>query len=194
MENAGRSVSDVIARHYPSCKVLVFSGKGNNGGDGFVVARHLADRGYQPEIVLLVDPDQLKGDSLANFRIIQAMGIPVMLPSASNEGVLMRHCSNADLVVDAIFGTGLNAPVSGVAEIAICAINRSQRPVVSIDIPSGLNADTGEIHGVSVMATRTLTLALPKAGLFLGDGPACAGNVDVVDIGIPRALLIPFLD
>lgn len=194
MENAGRSVSDVISRGGKPRRVLIFAGNGNNGGDGLVVARHLTNLSYSVQVVLLGDPAQLKPDPLLNFKIVSQMNIPMVLADGSTpEEELLQHCLNAELVVDAIFGIGIHSPVCGIFEKAIRAINRSQRPVVSIDVPSGLNADTGQVYGVAVKAARTVTLALPKAGLFEGEGPKYAGEIEVVDMGIPRELLAPFL-
>ena len=194
MENAGRSISDIISREYVPCKVLIFAGKGNNGGDGLVVARHLANHGYSVQVIFLEDPARLKADPLLNFTIISKMNIPwVLLDDVSREKVFV-FCHEAELVVDAIFGVGIHSPVRGIIETAIRAINESQKPVVSVDIPSGLDADTGQVHGVAVKATRTVTLALPKRGLFKGEGPQYAGEIEVADIGIPRELLLPFLD
>jgi NAD(P)H-hydrate epimerase len=193
MENAGRSVSDVISCEYKPCKVLVFIGKGNNGGDGLVVARHLANRGFLVQVAFLEDPTRFKADSLLNFSIVSKMNIPRSLMAAFSEGEILELCQETDLVVDAIFGIGIHGPMRGIFEKAIRAINGSQRPVVSIDIPSGLDADNGQVHGVAVKATRTVTLALPKRGLFEGEGPRYAGEIEVADIGIPRELLLPFL-
>jgi NAD(P)H-hydrate epimerase len=193
MENAGRSVSDVIAREYKPCKVLIFIGKGNNGGDGMVVARHLTNRGYSVQVALLEDPVRFNADPLLNFSIISKMNIPRVFMATLSEAEMVRYCHGAELVVDAIFGIGIHSPVLGIFEKAIRAINESQKPVVSIDISSGLNADTGQVHGVAVKATKTVTLALPKRGLFEGEGPLYSGEIEVADIGIPRELLLPFL-
>jgi len=110
------------------------------------------------------------------------------------EEEIFGFCQRSELLVDAIFGIGISSPVCGIFEKSIGAINRSQKTVVSVDIPSGLDADTGKVCGVAVKATRTVTLALPKRGLFEGDGPGYAGAIEVADIGIPRELLFPFLD
>jgi len=193
MENAGRSVAEVIFRDYKPCKVLIFVGKGNNGGDGLVVARHLSNRGFPVQVILLEHPSRLKPDSLLNFNIVSKMNLAIELMIASSEDEFYARCHNADLIVDAIFGIGINGPVSGVFESAIRAINRGRRQVISIDVPSGLGADTGQVRGVAVKATRTVTLALPKVGLFEGEGPRCSGEIETVDIGLPRKLLLPFL-
>ena len=193
MENAGRSVADVIFREYKPCEVLIFVGKGNNGGDGLVVARHLANRGYPVQIALLEDPTHLKEDPLLNFKIVCKMKIPLVLMAEASEEKIFGFCQGSGLVVDGIFGVGVHSPVGGIFGKAIHAINQCSKPVVSIDIPSGLDADTGQVHGVAVKAARTVTLALPKRGLFEGEGPQHAGEIEVVDIGIPRELLLPFL-
>ncbi len=206
MENAGRSVSDVILRDYKPCKVLIFVGKGNNGGDGLVIARHLANRGFSVQVILLEDPVHLKPDPLLNYNIVRRMNIPSVLMADGSEAAasgevpfeggknLIEYCRDPDLIVDAIFGVGIHSPVRGIFEKVIRAINASKKPVVSIDIPSGLDADTGQVHGVAVKATKTVTLALPKRGLFEGEGPRYAGEIEVADIGIPRELLAPFLN
>jgi ADP-dependent NAD(P)H-hydrate dehydratase / NAD(P)H-hydrate epimerase len=194
MENAGRSVSEIISKEYKPCKVLIFSGKGNNGGDGLVVARHLANHGYSVQVALLEDPAGLKGDPLLNFQILSKMNISRVLMATISEEEISVYCRKSDLVVDAIFGVGIHSSVGGIFEKAIHAINGRQRPVVSIDIPSGLDADTGQVHGVAVKATKTVTLALPKRGLFVGEGPRYAGEIEVADIGIPRELLLPFMN
>jgi NAD(P)H-hydrate epimerase len=193
MENAGRSVSDVISRQYKPCKVLIFIGKGNNGGDGLVVARHLVNLGYSAQVILLEDPSHLKTDPLLNFSIIRKMNIPCVLGATVSEEKIVEYCREAELVVDAIFGVGIHSPVCGIFQEAIRAINKSQKPVLSIDIPSGLDADTGQVHGIAVRAKKTVTLTLPKKGLFEGEGPRYAGEIDVADVGIPRELLLPFL-
>jgi hydroxyethylthiazole kinase-like uncharacterized protein yjeF len=194
MENAGRSVSEIIFRDYKPCKVLIFAGKGNNGGDGLVVARHLTNHGYSVQLALFEDPVGLKDDPLLNFSIICKMDIPWIRIDAISEEEIFSFCKKSELMVDAIFGVGIHSSVRGIFAKAIRAINGSQRPVVSIDIPSGLDADTGLVHGVVVKATKTVTLALPKRGLFEGEGPRYAGKIEVADIGIPRELLLPFIN
>jgi NAD(P)H-hydrate epimerase len=195
MENAGKAVADVIRREYKPCRVLVIAGKGNNGGDGLVVARYLAGHGYRVKIALLEDPAHLKADPLANFTLTQKNNIPCAAISKSvSEEALLELCRESELIVDAIFGIGIHSPACGIFEKAISAINRSKKPVVSIDIPSGLDSDTGQVHGVAVKATRTVTLALPKFGLYKGEGPHHSGEIEVADIGIPRELLVSFMN
>lgn len=190
MENAGRSVCDVISREYRPCRVVIVVGKGNNGGDGLVVSRHLYNRGYEIDVVLLEDPSKLKADPLLNFSIMRDMKIPwTQADKMGAEAEVFARCQSADLVVDAIFGIGIKGPVCGIFESAIRAINKSGKPVVSIDIPSGLDGDTGWVDSVAVKAAWTVALAWPKAGVFSNDGPRYAGKIETVDIGLPRELL-----
>lgn len=115
MENAGRGVSDVISREYEPCKTLIFVGKGNNGGDGLVAARHLANRGFHVQFILLEDPSKFKSDPLLNFTIVSKMNIPwVLMTENSKEEEWLSSCQKADLVVDAIFGIGLSSPAAGI--------------------------------------------------------------------------------
>lgn len=195
MENAGRGVSDIISRAYQPGPVAIFVGKGNNGGDGLVVSRYLTNRGFDVLVLLLEEPARLKSDPLINYRIAEKMKIPVRKisgPVLPDE--IAGICSDADLIVDAIFGVGLNTGLAGVFRTAVEAINHSGRPVLSIDIPSGLDADSGAVHGAAVKASTTATLGLPKAGLMAGQGPEYSGKIEIVDIGIPRSLLGPYLD
>ncbi len=194
MENAGRGVAQILSREFMARKVLIVAGKGNNGGDGFVVARHLANQNYLVQVVLLEDPQNLKPDPLVNYTILQKMNIPVKtIRTEIPEADWAAQCEWANCIVDAIFGVGFHGRVEGVFAQAISAICESQRPVVSVDIPSGLDADTGEIQGVAIKATVTATLALPKRGLFEGNGPEYSGKVEIIDIGIPNFLLKPYL-
>jgi NAD(P)H-hydrate epimerase len=193
MENAGRNISDVLRRKFSPCKVLLFVGKGNNGGDGLVIARYLTNFGFQSHVLLLTDPDTLKPDPQLNFRVVKKMGIPVTIVTETTSVEALRgHCLSADLAVDALFGVGIHSPLTGMYERAVRAMNQSKKPVISIDIPSGLDTDTGAVHGVAVKAVATFTLGLKKRGLCVGDGPAYAGEIEVIDLGIPRELLAPF--
>jgi ADP-dependent NAD(P)H-hydrate dehydratase / NAD(P)H-hydrate epimerase len=192
MENAGRSVCDVIARKFQPCNILVLAGKGNNGGDGFVAARHLSNRGYRVRVALLEDASKLKAEPLKNYSILSHMGIPCFRIDEGSENEFLDRLREAELVIDAILGIGTRGAVEGTVAKVIHAINASKRPVVSVDIPSGLDADSGQVHGAAVRATLTVTLALPKKGLFLGEGPQCSGEIEIADIGVPEKLLAPF--
>lgn len=187
MENAGRGVAEIIFQTTKGKQVLIFAGKGNNGGDGLVAARHLFNRDYAVKVLLFAEPDRLKEDAAVNFKIVSRMGIPCEWVSEKTpEAALLASAMNADVLIDALFGVGLNAEITGIYRKAIEAINQSGRTVLAVDIPSGLNADTGEILGCAVKARVTATLGCPKQGLFQGRGPEYSGKICVVDISLPR--------
>jgi len=194
MEHAGKAVVHAMERQFGPMRgksVVVVSGKGQNGGDGFVVGRLLRQRGCVVRAVLLASPSSVKGDAAATLRKYKQAGgrVSEIANTASVSSVLEPFLRESDIVVDAIFGTGLNSPVQGLAASAISAMNASQRRIVAIDLPSGLEADTGQILGTAVQASLTVTLARPKRGLYLGAGPNVAGQIRVGDIGIPEDLI-----
>ncbi len=192
MENAGRGVAELIYSLLPrGSRATVLVGKGNNGGDGLVAARHLHNRGFQVFILTLAPVASLKADAAANAAIVQRMKIPMLeVTESTPRETLIAAVRKSDVVVDAIFGVGLQRAPEGLFKTGIEIINEAAGPrVVAIDVPSGLNADTGEILDVAVRASHTATLALPKKGLFEKDGPECAGRIGVFHIGIPRELL-----
>ncbi len=188
MESAGEGVVETIERTRGSMQgktVSIVVGKGNNGGDGLVVGRLLMKRGTKVHMHLLTSPETLQGDALTNFMRYRDLGGTFLAPLPSSSTTLLHTLSESDLVVDAIFGTGLSKSIDGVFRDAITSINECGRPVVAIDIPSGLSADTGEIWGSAIQATQTITLALPKRGLFLDQGITHSGHIAITDIGIP---------
>lgn len=185
MENAGRGVAEVVAATLVSKPsiVVIFCGKGNNGGDGLVSARYLAQE-HGVRIFLLCSPSELKSDALANLmRLPKSVSVTVI---AKNESVDFGKVQKAHLLVDALFGIGLKSDLEEPYRSAVDTINQSGKPVVSIDIPSGLDADTGEVRGVAVKATVTATLGLAKKGLYQKEGPRYSGEIRIVDIGIPK--------
>jgi len=195
MENAGRSVVDELARAVPGLnekRILIICGKGNNGGDGFVVARHLYMRGAKPEIYLLADPTALKGDALTNWKIVNSIGMPSTILSTPSEiKSCLRSLEPPDVIVDSIFGVGLTKPIGTDFSGVVTWINKaaSKAFVVSVDIPSGLFADSSRAQGQAVNACLTVTFTAPKPALALH--PACerAGKVVVAPIGSPAILL-----
>jgi len=193
MENAGRAAADEIwkvAGGRADASVVIACGKGNNGGDGYVVARHLHNRGMDPLVFVLAPFDQITGDAATNLAIIRRMGLAVHeVPTDEDLHAFEAAAAGADVVVDALLGTGLTGEVRGVLRSAIAAINRSARRVVAVDIPSGLDADTGEVLGECVRADATVTFAAPKIGLVTGSGPSMAGRVVVAEISIPREII-----
>lgn len=193
MENAGLQVIRVMTERYPDLKdkkVLVVCGKGNNGGDGFVVARHLSNRGVDVRVTLLAEKPLLKGDAKVNFDIAAKMNIPIVELTDNEQIPALRNLlQQADLVVDAILGTGLTDAVQGFYKNVIEAINKVRKPVVAVDIPSGLCADTGLVPGTCIQAEVTVTFAVLKQGLVLYPAANYVGELHVVDIGIPRRLI-----
>ncbi len=192
MENAGRGIVDLaekIIQRNPK-KILVVCGKGNNGGDGFVAARHLINRGHQVQVIVLAEAADLKDDPKLNHDILKRMHVPV-LPITTGRKVarLKGLAQKSNLILDGIFGIGLTRPVGGLYYDVISILNHSGKPILAIDIPSGLNSDSGEELGIAIRAKATGTLGAAKRGLFIKDGPKCSGEITVIDISIPKKLL-----
>ena len=187
MERAGAGATQVLRERLrrPRAPVVIVAGRGNNGGDGFVIARHLKRARIPVEVWLLGRPEDVRGDAaraLAAWK--RARGATNLLTGADLERLRAR-LTRAAVVVDALFGTGLNAPVEGLAAAVVEVINASDAPVFAVDIASGLSADTGMPLGAAVRATVTATFALPKIGQLVYPGVEHTGLLAVVDIGIP---------
>lgn len=192
MENAGRSVADLVsAKCTSSSEVYVFCGPGNNGGDGLVVARHLFNRGYPVTIFLAVPGEKLKGDARTNFAVASIIGIPIRKINSSSDFPSEKELKRKELLVlvDALLGIGAKGAPRGVIREMVSVINRLKGIKVAVDIPTGVNADTGEVAGEAVKATYTVTFAYPKRGIYLYPGMDYAGEVIVADIGIPPGIL-----
>ncbi len=188
MENAGRAVADAAEEMVEGFgHVAVVCGRGNNGGDGFVAARHLYNRGMSVEVFLLAEAGELSGDAATNCRIAQKMGLPIV--ENPDTEVLEAAVDSADIVIDAILGIGISGEVHGAAQSAIETINQSLALVLAVDIPSGLSSDTGAVLGEAVEADRTLTFGLPKVGHYCYPGRDLCGEIEVVDISLPQELL-----
>jgi hydroxyethylthiazole kinase-like uncharacterized protein yjeF len=180
MEAAGGAVADAVAARYRrGGRVIVVAGPGNNGGDGFVAARLLAERGYRAEVMLLGDPASFKGD--AAQAAARWTGAVV---DADPEAL-----QAADVIIDALFGAGLDRPVEGRARALIEAINAQRAPVVAVDLPSGINGSSGAVMGLAVNAAQTVTFFRKKPGHLLLPGRVHCGEIAVADIGIPAAVL-----
>ena len=191
MEAAGRQVAEAAARmtEGASPRVVIVAGKGNNGGDGLVAARALMAAGWRVTVLLLARDADVTGDAGVNLHIARRAGVEISNLDSTAVPGLRGTLANADLVIDAIFGTGFHGPIVGLAAKAIDAINASGRPVLAVDIPSGVNGDTGAVEGPAVRATTTVTLGLPKTGLALHPGADFAGRVWVADVGHPKRLI-----
>jgi ADP-dependent NAD(P)H-hydrate dehydratase / NAD(P)H-hydrate epimerase len=183
MERAGAAVADAVrARFRAGSRVVVVAGPGNNGGDGFVAARLLAETGYRAEVLLLGDPARLKGDAAlaAEAWLVRHGPVAAAEPAA---------LAGADIVIDALFGAGLDRPVEGPARAMIEAINASAVPVVAVDLPSGINGTSGLVMGAAVRASRTVTFFRKKPGHVLLPGRLFCGPIAVADIGISAGIL-----
>jgi len=192
MENAGREACEVMWRHFPDLarqRVLILAGGGNNGGDGFVIARHLWQRRVQVKVCCLRKLSDYRGDARINLEVLQKLGVPLEVTGDTESMPQLREQLTAsDLVVDAILGTGLNAPVRGFYREVIELVNGIERPVFAVDVPSGLDATTGLPLGVCVQARVTATFGLAKIGQLVTPGCSFVGELEVVDIGLPRSI------
>ncbi len=193
MENAGRQVVAAMEATYPDLaerRVAVLCGRGNNGGDGFVVARTLLQRGIDVSVFLLGRVPEVRGDARTNLEILGRLGETVVEIADSQAWELhFSELSDCTLVVDAIFGTGLNQPIGGLIASVIADVNASGIPIVAIDLPSGLSADSAEPIGDSIEAGTTVTLGAPKLPLVLPPGETRSGDIVIADIGIPSEVL-----
>jgi NAD(P)H-hydrate epimerase len=191
MESAGRGATRCfLERVYDrEGSVGVIAGRGNNGGDGFVMARYLAQRGIEVAVFLLATRDRVGGDAESNLRLIEQMEISIVeIPDAKQLVEQQPRMRRMHYWIDAIFGTGLNADVRGHYREAIELINSLERPVYAVDIPSGLNADTGRRCGTAVRAAATATFGFAKIGHLVQSGIDHCGDVDIIDIGIPSTV------
>lgn len=191
MENAGRQIAEaaramLAGRAKP--RVVILAGPGNNGGDGFVVARHLAMAGIRPEVVLLAPREKIVGDADTNLRVLEPLGFQVRVLAGKVEamlGELRPLLAEADLLVDGLLGTGTRGEIREPYASAIGAVNDARRPVLAIDIPSGLDPDTGKPLGPTVRATKTVTMAAVKVGFRKPGAEQYTGEVILADIGVP---------
>lgn len=190
MENAGRGCADLLRSRLPFGKVVLFCGKGNNGGDGFVIARHLQMAGCDVQIVLIADPIMLQGDAAINWDIalrlhIQTRVINPTLPPETLHAELSSLAAGANWIVDALLGTGAQGAPAPHYAAAIAAMNESGLSILAVDIPSGLDSDTGLAAGAVVQATLTATFVAPKPGLLQSDAAQFVGELIVIPIGVP---------
>ncbi len=192
MENAGREVAQV-ARSYmmEGSAVLILAGAGNNGGDGLVAARHLANHGHRVTVLLTVDEHKFTGAAQTQLQIIKKMDIPSAIFPRQKDAFTqwLEHSDVGDAVVDAMFGTGLNRPVDVSIQELIAQVNQSNRRVISVDIPSGLDCDTGQALGAAVQAAHTVSFCGMKIGFESADAISYLGQISIADIGAPQALL-----
>lgn len=193
MENAALAVVEEITRSLGCVagkNIVILAGKGNNGGDAFAAARHLYNKGAVLNVYILADRNSISGDARINLDILEHMDIyPIELTHDSQFDSLINNLRAADLVVDGIFGTGLKGEITGLAEKVIRSVNDEARQVISIDIPSGVDGETGKIPGICVKAHKTVTFGLPKTGLIIHPGCEYTGELTVADISIPAKVI-----
>ena len=190
MENAGRGCCELLYSLGIAGPVIICAGKGNNAGDGFVMARHLDNRGHTVRLLMFCDPDELRGDARTNFHVIQSANVPwEVLGDHPQPAVLRDRLSQANWIVDALLGTGTQGNVREPYVTAIQAINEASAAVLAVDLPSGMDCDTGQPLGCCVQAEHTATFVARKIGFDAPDAADLTGAVHVIDIGAPRALL-----
>jgi len=191
MENAGRSCAELIGEKLAGVsepKICVFCGTGNNGGDGYVIARHLLNKGFKVTIIVCGDREKIAGDAKINFDILERMGQPIeqlRLDTGGLAGQVNTLAAGADMVVDAVFGTGLRGQLSDGYKALIETINALDRPILAVDTPSGLDCDIGEPLGAAIKAAYTVTFVAVKKGFT---NPAKSGlytgDIFVASIGV----------
>ena len=202
MENAGRQIAEAaraMLHEGRGTSALVLAGRGNNGGDGYVAARHLVLRDFRVEVAVLAPRDEIHGDADTNLRILEAMGLPPMILQGLTETILrdlVPMLERADLVVDGLLGTGTRGQVREPYAGVIAAANASGKPILAIDIPSGMDCDTGlPLGSTTIRAARTVTMAALKAGFRHPEAAQYTGDVVLADmrgrlrgVGIVHAL------
>lgn len=195
MENAGRGVAECLEQRFPNFpqrRIVVLCGKGNNGGDGFVVARYLIEAGAKPAVFLFAAPDELRGDAAANLERLRKNLPNFQIVRSPGEWLSMKApLASAEIIVDALLGTGIRGPVDGLLAHVIADVNQTdgERYVLAVDIPSGLPADTGIAEGPVVVANATVTFTAPKIGMLLGRASDFVGQLNVHQIGSPPGLI-----
>lgn len=193
MENAGRQAVAAMEAAFEglaASHVGVLCGQGNNGGDGFVVARTLIQRGIEASVFLLGTVSEVRGDARTNIEILGRIGLTVVEITSAQEWELhFSEISECDLLVDAILGTGFHGRLSGLLETVVADVNELGVPVVAIDLPTGLSADSHEIEGNAIDASMTVTLAAPKIPLVLPPADSHCGDLVIADIGIPHPII-----
>ena len=190
MENAGCGAAVWLLEENPTGKITILCGKGNNGGDGFVIARHIVNHGCKVSIALLADPAELTGDAATNFEIIRKMEISIAhfeLPKQSNQ--FADSLCQSEWIVDALLGTGVSGQAREPFLSAIKLVNASQCKVLAIDVPSGLDCDLGPVADATIIAGKTATFVAKKTGLITPDAAEYTGDIKVIDIGAPRQIL-----
>lgn len=190
MENAGRGAAACLAGLGVSGRVVICAGKGNNGGDGFVIARHLELFGIDVRVLLCCQPADLTGDAALNYHVLQQSGLAgTVLGNTPDQSLLRTELAGAEWIVDALLGTGTRGEIREPFFGVIAGINAAGRKVLAVDLPSGMDCDTGLPLGICARADHTVTFVSRKIGFDVPSAAMWTGKVHVVDIGVPRQLL-----
>jgi NAD(P)H-hydrate epimerase len=190
MENAGRGVADTLCRLGISGTVVICCGRGNNAGDGFVLARHLDLRRHDVRVLLWADPSELTGDAGANYHILEHAGVPIVpMGAQADASRLDQELAGSAWLVDALLGTGARGEPRPPLDVLIDRMNAAAAPILAIDVPSGLDCDTGEPARHTIRAAHTCTFATAKPGFFAPEAKPYVGHLHVLDIGVPRKLI-----
>lgn len=192
MENAGRSAAAIISDVYGQAgRAFICCGPGNNGGDGYVIARHLHNAGWSVRVMVAGDPSRMTHDAGANYAIVEAMGLKTLVAAdGESQQTAVRSINTSDVVVDALLGTGSQGEVRSPMAELIDAINAvARRAVVAVDVPSGLDCNTGTPSNATIRADLTITFVAAKTGFVAPTAAPYVGRVEVADIGVPRELL-----
>ena len=190
MENAGRGTADLLHSLGIGGRVVICGGKGNNGGDGFVIGRHLENRGCEVRILLFCTPDELQGEADVNYHVCAAAGTDVRIMDGSpSPEEIDSELAGAEWIVDALLGTGIRGEVRDPYPAVIEQINQANAQALAVDLPSGLDCDTGIPLGCCVKARHTATFVARKLGFDNPDAAKWTGQVHVIDIGVPQVML-----
>jgi NAD(P)H-hydrate epimerase len=193
MENAGRGAADVLCRLGIAGPVVVCCGKGNNAGDGFVVARHLDLRGFAVRVLLFAEPGSLTGDALANFNVLGKSDVPIeVFGNRFDAARLATQLEGAAWIVDALLGTGAMGDPKPPLDAVIAALNANSAPKLALDLPSGLDCDTGQPSRSTIVAAHTCTFVALKQGFLAPGADRYTGQIHICDIGVPRKLLAEY--
>lgn len=194
MENAGRGCTDTLCQLGVAGPVVICAGKGNNAGDGFVIARHLDLRGHAVRVLLFGRPDELQGDAAANYAILVKAGVPIEVFPALDEARLAEALAGAAWIVDALLGTGARGEPRPPLDRVLEQLNASPARKLAVDLPSGLDCDTGQPAAQTFRADHTCTFVAGKRGFAAAAAGPYVGQVHVLDIGVPRKLLAQLAD
>jgi len=192
MENAGRNCAEAIEQFLganTAARVAIVAGPGNNGGDGYVISRRLAMLGFQTVTYIICPREKISGDAETNLNAITSLRHDIRFPDSDQLGDFAAELAGFDLLVDAIGGTGVRGALRGAAATAVRQINLVGKPVVAVDIPTGLDCDTGQVDGPAIKADLTVTFVAMKKGFTLGNASDYTGRIVVADIGVPADLV-----